>query len=80
MPVSSLTSTSTVQNFDVQENSHSSSSDSQGKSTRTSSDVKDTRSNGMLDEPVVWKQLGTAKGNGKLFKGGKWLRNIQVQA
>ena len=29
-------------------------------------------------ENVVWKQMGTAKGAGKLHMGGKWLKNVEV--
>ena len=28
---------------------------------------------------IVWKQMGTAKGAGKLHMGGKWLNNIEVK-
>ena len=29
---------------------------------------------------IVWKQMGTAKGAGKLHMGGKWLNNIEVKS
>ena len=36
----------------------------------------DTKAN--LGNSVVWKQMGTAKGKGRLYKGGRWLKDIEV--
>ena len=33
---------------------------------------KAIKDNATIDN-IVWKQMGTAKGTGKLHKGGKWL-------
>ena len=33
---------------------------------------KAIKDNASIDN-IVWKQMGTAKGTGKLHKGGKWL-------
>ena len=75
MPVSTLTPSSLVQNSDVQKNCQSFSSYSQS----TSPDENATSNNHMIDEAVVWKQMGTAKYDGRLFEGGKWLKDIEVQ-
>ena len=45
------------------------------KSENTNSKtLKDTKN----ENAIVWKQMGTAKGAGKLHMGGKWLKNIEV--
>ena len=84
MPVSTLTPSSLVQNSDVQKSCQSFSSYSQSTFTRSSSksvspDDNATSNNDMIDEAVVWKQMGTAKYDGRLFEGGKWLKDIEVQ-
>ena len=35
----------------------------------------DTKAN--LDNSVVWKQMGTAKGKGRLYKGGRQSSTLQ---
>ena len=37
-----------------------------------SAQSKAIKDNTSIDN-IVWKQMGTAKGTGKLHKGGKWL-------
>ena len=49
------------------------STDSKSENTKSKT-LKDTKN----ENAIVWKQMGTAKGAGKLHMGGKWLKNIEV--
>ena len=49
------------------------STDSKSENTNIKT-LKNTKN----DNAIVWKQMGTAKGAGKLHMGGKWLKNIEV--
>jgi hypothetical protein len=40
-----------------------------------SSDTKPSTSSNTLNEKFIWKQMGTAKGKGRLYKGGRWLKD-----
>ena len=63
------------------ETSDSLTSDSQASLLVSKGNENDKISLGIedtLDNDVVWKQMGTAKGKGRLYKGGRWLKDIEV--
>ena len=80
MPVSSLNTRAHTQMLDDVEIFNSLSSDTHGSSLDSKITVggEVSSTNDDMPDNVVWKQMGTAKGTGRLFKGGKWLRNVKV--
>ena len=38
------------------------------------SDTLPSSSTNTMNDNIVWKQMGTAKGSGNLYKGGRWLK------
>ena len=40
-----------------------------------SPDTQPSTWSNLLNENIVWKQMGTAKGSGTLYKGGRWLKD-----